>query len=113
MFIVSRKSPASAFSWSLGDALAKMVVVSPDAETPTHELTRDDICMIIATDGVWEFVGNAEAVQIVKKHKEAPQKTANQLVRMSLDRWLEAQKSGPTISQPSSSSWTPLAGNLL
>jgi serine/threonine protein phosphatase PrpC len=90
VFIVGRKFPASAFSRSLGDALAKMAGVSPEPELSTHQLTRDDKCMIIASDGVWEFVGNAEAVQIVQKYKDKPQEAASELVRMSFDRWLEA-----------------------
>ena len=91
VFIVGRKFPASAFSRSLGDALAKMAGVSPEPELSTHQLTRDDKCMIIASDGVWEFISSQEAVAICQtKHPNATAAT-KELIKQATARWKAAE----------------------
>lgn len=52
-------------SRSLGDQVAHSVGVSSSPETTEFILDIDDRFMIIATDGVWEFLTNQEVVDIV------------------------------------------------
>lgn len=50
---------------SLGDhAVAKVGVIAEPVVT-SHTVTPEDEFMIIATDGVWEFLSSEEAVKIV------------------------------------------------
>ena len=88
IFIVGRKFPASAFTRSLGDALGKMAGVCAYPEIHSIKLTQEDTCMIFATDGVWEFIDNQEAMDIAHKHKDSPYKAAKELVELSFERWL-------------------------
>ena len=44
--------------------------------------------MIFATDGVWEFIDNQEAMDIAFKHKDSPYEAAKELVELSFERWL-------------------------
>lgn len=43
-------------SRSLGDYVAQSVGVSPVPEIKEDEINADDLYMIIASDGVWEFL---------------------------------------------------------
>jgi serine/threonine protein phosphatase PrpC len=59
-------------SRSLGDGLAHACGVSSEASVLEHK--RDtafyDAFLIIASDGVWDFISNSEAIEIVAKHYE-------------------------------------------
>lgn len=54
-----------AMARSIGDhAVTKLgVIATPDVQA--YDLTSDDQFMILATDGIWEFVSSQEAVEIV------------------------------------------------
>lgn len=56
---------------SIGDHAVKPVGVIAEPEVTSHELTDEDEFMIIATDGVWEFITSEEAVDIVARHLDA------------------------------------------
>jgi len=56
---------------SIGDHAVKPVGVIAEPEVTSHELSDEDEFMIIATDGVWEFVTSEEAVEIVARHLDA------------------------------------------
>ena len=52
-------------SRSLGDLVAHRAGVSPEPEVCSVELHEDDAFLIVASDGVWEFMTNQEAAEIV------------------------------------------------
>ncbi len=52
-------------SRSLGDQVAHSVGVSSVPEVTEFILDSDDRFLVIATDGVWEFLSNQEVVDIV------------------------------------------------
>lgn len=56
---------------SLGDHAVKPVGVVADPVVTSYDLTEEDEFMIIATDGVWEFVSSEEAIAIVAGHLDA------------------------------------------
>ena len=76
-------------SRSLGDCLAHSVGVSCEAEVDEITLTSDDKIIIIASDGVWEFLSNEEVANIVAPYfaKGAPESAANALVKAAFNRW--------------------------
>ena len=45
-----------------------------------------DRCLILASDGVWEFITSQEAVQIVQKHGSAPA-ACRALITEATQRW--------------------------
>ena len=61
------KGPGLAISRSLGDINALKCGLLPTPEVTAHETTPDDKFLIMASDGVWEFIDNAEAVRIVDR----------------------------------------------
>jgi len=58
-----------AMARSIGDHAVKGVGVISEPEVTTHTIDEDvDEFVIIATDGVWEFLSSEDAVDIVQKH---------------------------------------------
>ena len=47
-------------SRSLGDLVAASVGVSAEPEFYEHDMTEDDKFIIIASDGIWEFITNED-----------------------------------------------------
>eukprot|EP00746_Dinoflagellata_sp_MGD_P127802 gnl/MRDRNA2_/MRDRNA2_62295_c0_seq1.p1 gnl/MRDRNA2_/MRDRNA2_62295_c0~~gnl/MRDRNA2_/MRDRNA2_62295_c0_seq1.p1 ORF type:complete len:463 (+),score=67.74 gnl/MRDRNA2_/MRDRNA2_62295_c0_seq1:43-1431(+) len=57
--------PGLAMARSIGDHAVKKVGVIASPEVKVYDLTSDDLFMILASDGVWEFISSQEAVEIV------------------------------------------------
>ena len=57
--------PGLAMSRSIGDYVAHSVGVSTDPEVMRFDLNSDHKFIVIASDGVWEFLSNEEIGQIV------------------------------------------------
>jgi serine/threonine protein phosphatase PrpC len=52
-------------------------------------LDKDDKFIIIASDGIWEFISNTEAVEMVVNFwmKNDPEGAVDELVRVAVQRW--------------------------
>jgi len=55
-------TPGLAMSRALGDAVAHTAGVSSTPDVTVHPLCARDELIILATDGIWEFITNEEAV---------------------------------------------------
>jgi len=82
-----------AMSRSLGDGECKGVGVIPDPEIlhsvstpPSKEGGDGDLFVIVASDGVWEFIESVEACQLVNRHKNATE-ACSALVLEAAQRW--------------------------
>ena len=80
-------------SRSLGDGECKHVGVIPDPEIiksviapPASGGGDGDLFVIVASDGVWEFIPSSEAVELVAKYKNATEACAA-LVVEAAQRW--------------------------
>jgi serine/threonine protein phosphatase PrpC len=74
---------------SFGDAVAARVGVNAEPEMSEVELTKEDKVLVLASDGVWEFLKNEDVAKIiypfyVKKNAEG---AAESLVREAHKRW--------------------------
>jgi len=79
--------PGCAFTRSLGDYLAEDIGVTAEPEMLSTRLTSDDRVLIIATDGIFEFVSNTEAMKICTR-SENPLAACQSLVEAAYDQWL-------------------------
>ncbi|DBA92289.1 TPA: hypothetical protein ACH3X2_003716 [Trebouxia sp. C0005] len=79
--------PGLAMSRALGDAVAHSVGVTSEPECTVKELTPVDKFMILASDGVWEFIESQDAVDIVG-NCETVEEGCRQLVDEAYQRWL-------------------------
>lgn len=81
-----------AMSRSIGDHAVKSVGVIAEPEITTFELQPSDEFMIMASDGVWEFITSQEAVDIVRKHIDKGNDVACQvLIETAATRWQEEE----------------------
>lgn len=85
--------PGLAMSRSFGDGAAVEVGVIADPEILEMNLTESDKFIVIASDGVWEFLTNDEVVSIIMPHylNNSAEKAAEALIREALQRWKEEE----------------------
>lgn len=78
-------------SRSLGDRIAHSVGVSCEPEIHEHQITDQDKILLIASDGVWEFLSNEDVRDIVAPYyiKGAPEAAANAVVKAAFNKWKE------------------------
>ena len=62
---MNEEMPGLAMSRSFGDRIAHSVGVSPTAETFIFTVGTNDKFVVIASDGVWEFLSNEDVASIV------------------------------------------------
>ena len=76
---------------SLGDYIAHSVGVATDPEIMRFELQPEDKFIIIASDGVWEFLTNEMIAKIVWPFylKNSPEQAGNAIVRAAAQKWRE------------------------
>ena len=81
--------PGLAMSRSIGDLLASSIGVSADPDVFFHTLGPNDKFLVIASDGIWEFVNSLACVKIVSKwfEKGNPEKAAEELCEFAVSMW--------------------------
>jgi serine/threonine protein phosphatase PrpC len=81
--------PGLAMSRSFGDHCAAEVGVIADPEILEMNLTENDKFIVLASDGVWEFLSNDEVVKIIYPHYliNSAEKAAEALIREALKMW--------------------------
>ncbi|KAL7564761.1 hypothetical protein ACA910_010168 [Epithemia clementina (nom. ined.)] len=82
-----------AMARSIGDHAVSDVGVIADPVVSTHTVTAGDEFMILASDGVWEFLNTQEAVQIVGDHLEelGATKACQALIEAAASKWHEEE----------------------
>lgn len=81
--------PGINMSRSIGDIFAQTLGVSCEPTIKNFTLENDQKFMIIASDGIWEFITNIEVVRAVHKHgKEGVQQAAVELSELAWKRWI-------------------------
>ena len=80
---MEQDAPGLAMSRSIGDFIAHSVGVATEPEVKRFELQPEDKFMIIASDGVWEFLTNETIAKIVWPYylKNSPEQAGNAIVR--------------------------------
>lgn len=87
--------PGLAMSRSIGDNVAHSIGVSPDPEVHKYNLNESHKFIVIASDGVWEFLTNEEVGKIVWPffRDNAPEQAGNAIVRAAAQKWRENDSS--------------------
>lgn len=90
VWLADRRLPGLALSRAFGDRVAKSVGVTAVPDVTHLRLTPADAFVILASDGVWDWVPSSEAVRFVgarRQRSEPPQAVAEALVRLAARRW--------------------------
>ena len=80
--------PGTAFTRSLGDAVAEKLGVVADPEILERELGDADRHIIVASDGVFEFMTNQMVADLAAQHKD-PLSACKAIVEAAYNMWLQ------------------------
>lgn len=83
--------PGLAMSRSLGDAVAHTAGVLSEPEFTTRWLDEKDRCLIVATDGLWEFMANEECMEMAMKVQD-PKVAVDLLIKEANRRWMKEEQ---------------------
>lgn len=86
--------PGLAMSRSLGDAVAHSAGVSSEPEFEVYEFNadnREDIVLVMASDGLWEFMSNQEVMDMAVVTTE-PRYAVDKLVSEANERWMKEEQ---------------------
>lgn len=87
VWLAEQDLPGLAMSRSIGDNICRSIGVTFDPEVKMHEITDNDLFAIWASDGVWEFLENRQAVNIIWQDKSSLKKAAKNLIDASVKEW--------------------------
>jgi len=81
---------------SIGDNAVKRIGVIAEPEVRTHEVSDRDDFLIMATDGVWEFIPNEEAIELVGQFfdsgaENAAKDACKSLIDLAVKRWRDIE----------------------
>ena len=82
-------------SRSIGDTVAHSVGCSCEPDITLTILHPHDKIVLLASDGIWEFLSNQNVANIVVPffEKDAPEAAANALVSAALSQWKRQSQS--------------------
>ena len=81
--------PGLAMTRSFGDEIGASVGVVSVPEVTMYKVVEEDKCIIIASDGLWEYMGNKEVTDLVKSliEKNDAEFIAKELYVEAANRW--------------------------
>ena len=81
--------PGLAMSRSIGDKVASLVGVISEPEIIEKTLSSEDKFVVIASDGIWEFLSNEKVVELVTPFLESdnPEGACQKLVDVAVGFW--------------------------
>lgn len=73
---------------SIGDHAVKSIGVIAEPVVSFHNVCENDEFLILATDGVWEFISSSESVQLVAEHlHKGATKACQILIETAAAKW--------------------------
>ena len=79
--------PGTAFSRSLGDTVGEDLGVTAEPEIITKDVTKGDEILVIASDGIFEFLTNQAVIDICSECND-PLHACTRLLEESYKKWL-------------------------
>lgn len=87
LWVKGQEYPGTAFTRSIGDAVAETIGVIAEPEMLSLELTADDQILVIASDGVFEFLSNQQVIDLCVEAGN-PLKACEAVVQAAYQQWL-------------------------
>ena len=91
VWLKGRNLPGLAMTRSLCDVVAHSVGVSSTPEITEHTLTEDDRILVIASDGLWQFISSEEVVSLIEDCSTSKQ-AVSRLCKESWKRWFDLEQ---------------------
>ena len=94
VWIKEEEVPGLAMTRSFGDRVAASVGVISEPEIKEFDFDENDKYMIIASDGIWEFISSQECIDIIQKYYETNdlKGCCEYLYQESSKRWLKEEE---------------------
>jgi serine/threonine protein phosphatase PrpC len=91
VWVYGEDYPGLAMSRSIGDLDAKKIGVIPNPQIVEYTIDSNSKYMLIASDGIWEFISNEEAMRIGNKFYLRNDATGlcNELYKESVNFWIK------------------------
>ena len=83
--------PGLAMARSLGDTVAHSAGVISDPEFTSHTFTDADKYLVLASDGLWEFMTDQEVIDIMATQTE-PRRSVDLLIMEANGRWMKEEQ---------------------
>lgn len=92
VWLKDRRVPGLRMSRVMGDSIVKDIVTS-EPEITSHELSKNDRFVVVATDGVWGVMSNQEVVDFVMSTSPGSpiQKITEALVKHCARLWVDVE----------------------
>ena len=89
VWALGEEYPGLAMSRSIGDLDAKKIGVIPNPQIVEYTLSSESKYMMVASDGIWEFISNEEAMRIGNKYylRNDAAGLCKELYEKSLNLW--------------------------
>ncbi|CAB9506024.1 2C and cyclic nucleotide-binding/kinase domain-containing protein [Seminavis robusta] len=87
VWIKGGDSPGCAFTRSLGDSYSEPIGIIAEPEILTTELTENDDYLVIASDGIFEFMTNQNVIDLCEA-SESPLMACEMIVKAAYQQWL-------------------------
>ena len=90
VWLKNKEEPGLAMTRSIGDKIAHSIGVIDEPEFKNNEFDGNEKFIIIASDGIWEYLNGDDCIKIVKKFYEENyevDKASFALVKEAFDKW--------------------------
>ena len=95
VWLKNQNIPGLAMSRSLGDIVAHSVGVEWEPEIKEFQLQKEDKMLVVASDGLWEFLSNKQVLDIIlpfyKNDNKHPEKAIEKLIQKSTAKWTKEE----------------------
>jgi len=88
LWVQEHKFPGLQFTRSFGDFIVRDIGVHAEPEILTREINDSDKFIVLATDGVWEFLTNQDVANICSLYAD-PKDACHAIVKIAFQHWLE------------------------
>ena len=90
VWLKNKEEPGLAMTRSIGDKIAHSIGVIEEPEFKIYEYDGNEKFIIIASDGIWEYLNGDDCIKIVKNYYEDNfdiEKASFALVKEAFDKW--------------------------
>jgi serine/threonine protein phosphatase PrpC len=84
--------PGLAMSRSIGDEISHTVGVISEPEITKYEIQPEDMYIVWASDGVWEFLSNQQVAHMMLEYSDDLQAALHKIIEESTRMWNEVEE---------------------
>jgi serine/threonine protein kinase/serine/threonine protein phosphatase PrpC/uncharacterized membrane protein YfcA len=90
VYAAEGKNPGTAFSRSIGDAMAESLGVIAEPDVDHYALRKEDRVIVLCSDGITDFIAPGEVMEVCSLYKD-PAEACRALVGEAYKRWISSE----------------------